>query len=224
MKSGCAAEPSGRSKLRFAKRSRQLALARQGVAAGLALSAGREVKIAATLTLARAGDTPRAKALAEELEKDYPTNTLIRLYGLPTINAAIELGKNKSSQALVDLEPATPYELGFARTYINYLYPAYLPSQAYLLAHDGNAAAPEFPKLLDHPGIALNFVTQALAHLQIARALAMAGDTAKARVASIRTSSISGKTPIPTSRSWRKPRPSTRSCSCRKSPASLLAV
>jgi hypothetical protein len=37
------------------------------------------VKIAATLTLARAGDTPRTKALAEELEKDYPANTLIRL-------------------------------------------------------------------------------------------------------------------------------------------------
>jgi eukaryotic-like serine/threonine-protein kinase len=179
-----------------------VALARQRVAAGLALSAGRDVKIAATLTLARAGDTPRAKALAEELEKDYPANTLIRLYRLPTINnAAIELGKNNSSQALVDLEPATPYELGFARTYINYLYPAYLRGQAYLLAHDGNAAAPEFQKLLDHPGIALNFVTQALAHLQIGRAWAMAGDTAKARVASIRTSSISGKTPIPTSRS-----------------------
>lgn len=47
-----------------------MALARQGGAAGLALSAGRDVKIAATLTLARAGDTPRAKALAEELEKD----------------------------------------------------------------------------------------------------------------------------------------------------------
>ena len=159
-----------------------VALARQGVAAGLALSAGRDVKTAATITLARAGDTPRAKALAEELEKDYPTNTLIKLYWLPAINAAIELGKNNSSQALVDLEPAAPYELGTAGTYINYLYPAYLRGQAYLFAHDGNAAA-EFQKLLDHPGIAVNFVTQALAHLQIGRAWAMAGDTAKARVA-----------------------------------------
>ena len=162
-----------------------MALARQGGAAGLALSAGRDVKIAATLSLARAGDTPRAKALAEELEKDIRPTPLIRLYWLPTINAAIELGKNNSSQALVDLEPATPYELGLARTYINYLYPAYLRGQAYCLAHDGNAAAAEFQKLLDHPGIALNFVTQALAHLQIARAWAMAGDTAKASVASI---------------------------------------
>ena len=160
-----------------------VALGRQGVATALALSAGRDVKTAAALTLARAGDTPRAKALAEELEKDYPTNTLIKLYWLPAINAAIELDKNNSSQALVDLEPAAPYELGLAGTDINYLYPAYLRGQAYLLTHDGNAAAAEFQKLLDHPGIASNFVTQALTHLQIGRAYAMAGDTAKARVA-----------------------------------------
>jgi len=160
-----------------------VALARQGVAAALALSAGRDVKVAAALTLARAGDAPRAKALAEELETTYPTNTLLKLYWLPTINAAIELGKNNSSPALVDLEPAAPYELGLAGIYVNYVYPAYLRGQSYLLARDGNAAAAEFQKLLDHPGIALNFVTQALAHLQIGRAWAMAGDTAKARVA-----------------------------------------
>jgi eukaryotic-like serine/threonine-protein kinase len=150
-------------------------LARQGVAAALALSAGRDVKVEAALTLARAGDAPRAKALAEELETTYPTNTLLKLYWLPTINAAIELGKNNSSPALVDLEPAAPYELGLAGSYVNYLYPAYLRGQAYLLAHDGNAAAAEFQKLLDHPGIAVNFVTQALAHLENGRAAAMAG-------------------------------------------------
>jgi serine/threonine protein kinase/tetratricopeptide (TPR) repeat protein len=160
-----------------------VALGRQGVATALALSAGRDVKTASALTLARAGDTARAKALAEELEKDYPTNTLIKLYWLPAINAAIELDKNNSSQALVDLEPAAPYELGLAGTDINYLYPAYLRGQAYLLTHDGNATAAEFQKLLDHPGIASNFVTQALTHLQVGRAYAMAGDTAKARVA-----------------------------------------
>jgi hypothetical protein len=160
-----------------------VALGRQGVATALALSAGRDVKTAAALTLARAADTPRAKALAEELEKDYPTNTLIKLYWLPAINAAIELDKNNSSQALVDLEPAAPYELGLAGTDINYLYPAYLRGQAYLLNHDGNATAAEFQKLLDHPGIASNFVTQALTHLQVGRAYAMSGVTAKARVA-----------------------------------------
>ena len=160
-----------------------IAQARQGVTAALALSPGRDVKVVAALTLARTGDAPRAKALAEELEKDYPTNTLMKLYWLPTINAAIDLNKNNSSQALVDLEAAAPYELGGAGTSINYAYPAYVRGQAYLLAHNGTAAAGEFQKLLDHRGIAINFVTGSLAHLQIGRAYVMAGDTAKAKSA-----------------------------------------
>jgi len=51
------------------------------------------------------------------------------------------------------------------------------------MAHNGTAAAAEFQKLLDHRGIVLNFVTGALAHLQLGRAYAMAGDTAKAKSA-----------------------------------------
>jgi hypothetical protein len=81
------------------------------------------------------------------------------------------------------LEPAAPYELGVAQTSINYLYPAYVRGHAYLLANNGAAAAAEFQKLLDHRGIVTNFVTGALAHLQLGRAEAMAGDTAKAKAA-----------------------------------------
>jgi hypothetical protein len=158
------------------------ASAKQGVAAALALSQGRDVKVVTALTLARIGDAPRAKALAEELEKSYPTHTMLKLYWLPTINAAIEISKGDSSRAIVDLEPAGPNELGSAGT-INFLYPAYVRGQAYLLAHNGTAAAAEFQKLLDHKGIVVNFVTGSLAHLQIGRAYAMAGDTAKAKAA-----------------------------------------
>jgi eukaryotic-like serine/threonine-protein kinase len=155
--------------------------ARQGVTAALARSPGRDVKVVAALTLARIGDVPRAKALVGELEKNYPLNTMLKLYYLPTINAAIELNTGNSSQAIVDLEAAAPYELGQAG-FINYLYPAYVRGQAYLL-HNGTAAAAEFQKLLDHRGIVGNFVTGSLAHLQIGRAYAMAGDSAKAKAA-----------------------------------------
>jgi tetratricopeptide (TPR) repeat protein len=155
--------------------------ARQGVTAALALSSGRDVKLLAALTLARIGDVARAKALAGELEKTYPTNTSIKVVSLPTINAAIELSKGNSSQAIVDLESVAPYELGS-----DGLYSAYLRGQAYLLAHNGTAAAAEFQKLLDHRGnwvTVQSFVTGALAHLQIGRAYAMAGDTAKTKAA-----------------------------------------
>jgi eukaryotic-like serine/threonine-protein kinase len=159
------------------------ALAKQGVAAALALAPGRDVKTVAALTLARIGEAPRAKALAEELEKDYPTNTLLKLYWLPTINAAIEISKGNSSRAIVDLEPAAPYELGVGGAFVGSVYPAYVRGQAYLSAHDGTAAAAEFQKLLDHRGIVTNFVTGTLAHLQIGRAYAMQGDTEKAKAA-----------------------------------------
>jgi hypothetical protein len=55
--------------------------------------------------------------------------------------------------------------------------PACIRGQAQLIAHNGSAAA-EFQKL-DHRGVVLNFVTGAFAHLQLARAYALSGDTTK---------------------------------------------
>ena len=158
--------------------------ARQGAKAALGLSSGRNVKIVAALTLARIGDASQAKGIAEELRKDYPTNTLIKLYWLPTINAALQLNANNPTAALMELEAAAPYELGVPPPMqTGTLYPAYLRGQAYLLAHNGSAAITEFQKLLGHRGIVLNFVTGALAKLQIGHAYAISGDTAKAKAA-----------------------------------------
>ena len=108
---------------------------------------------------------------------------MLKLYWLPTINAAIEVDKGNSSQALIDLEAAAPYELGIAGTFINYMYPAYVRGEAYLQVHNGAAAAAEFQKLVEHRGIVGNFVTGALVRLQIGRAYAMAGDSGKAKAA-----------------------------------------
>ncbi len=156
--------------------------ARKGVAAALALSQGKDAKIVAALTLARIGD-PKAEKLAQQLIRDYPKNSLIELYWLPTIEASIELRKGNSAKALGQLEIAESYELGITQSFVNYLYPAYVRGQAQLLAHNGEAAAAEFQKLLDHRGIMMNFVTGALSHLQLARAYAMSGDRTKARAA-----------------------------------------
>jgi eukaryotic-like serine/threonine-protein kinase len=51
------------------------------------------------------------------------------------------------------------------------------------MLHNGNAAAVEFQKIIDHPGIVQNFLEGALAHLGIARAYALQGDAAKSRTA-----------------------------------------
>jgi len=63
------------------------------------------------------------------------------------------------------------------------LYPAYIRGQAQLMARNGTAAATEFQKLLDHRGIVVNFPLGALAHLGVARAYALSGDTAKSKTA-----------------------------------------
>ena len=159
------------------------AYARAGASGALKLSQGPDVKVAAALSFARIGDISQAKALAEELETTFPTNTMLKLYWLPTINATIELNRRNSSQALLDLEPSAPCELGGAGAFINYLYPVYTRGQAYLLGRNGTAAAAEFQKMLDHSGVVQNFVTGSLAHLQIGRAYTISGDTAKAKAA-----------------------------------------
>jgi eukaryotic-like serine/threonine-protein kinase len=158
-------------------------LAKQGVAAALALSPGRDVKMIAALTLGRSGDA-RAKPMADELEKTYSTNAMLKLYWLPVIKSSIELSQSNPSQALMALEAAAPYDLGSPPPMLEgTIYPAYLRGHAYMQAHNARAALAEFQKLIDHPGITQNYFTGALVHLQIGRAYAMAGDSAKAKTA-----------------------------------------
>ena len=160
------------------------AAAKEGVGAALALAPGRDVRVLAALALARVGETARAKAIVEDLEKSYPINTMLKVYWLPTMRAAMELNGDNSAQSLILLEAAAPYELGNPPPFqIGTLYPAYLRGHAYLAAHNGNAAAVEFQKLLNHRGIVLNFPLGALAHLGLGRAYALSGDTAKSRKA-----------------------------------------
>jgi tetratricopeptide (TPR) repeat protein/predicted Ser/Thr protein kinase len=158
--------------------------ARQDVSAALALAPGRDVKVLSALALARVGDSARAKVMVEQLEKSDPLNTVLKLYWLPTLKAAIELNGGNSAQALVFLEAAAPYELGEPPPVgEGTLYPAYLRGQAYLAAHNGGGAATEFQKLLDHRGIVINFPLGALAHLGLARANSLSGDIAKSKTA-----------------------------------------
>jgi Tfp pilus assembly protein PilF len=80
------------------------------------------------------------------------------------------------------LEAAAPYELG-DMDHSNTGYPIFLRGEAYLAAHQNAAAAVEFQKILDHPGLILNDPIAALARLGVARAYAAQGDTARAKAA-----------------------------------------
>jgi hypothetical protein len=61
------------------------------------------------------------------------------------------------------------------------LYPVYLRGEAYLAERQGEPAAREFQKILDHPGLVLNFPLHALAYSELGRARAVSGDQAGAR-------------------------------------------
>jgi eukaryotic-like serine/threonine-protein kinase len=59
--------------------------------------------------------------------------------------------------------------------------PVYLRGMAHLKAGQGKEAAVEFQEIFNHRGVVLNYVTGALARLQLARAQAMMGDKDAAR-------------------------------------------
>jgi eukaryotic-like serine/threonine-protein kinase len=157
--------------------------ARHEAAQALALSSGKDVTTFAALTLARSGEAAQAQALVRKLESQYPTNALLKRYWLPTIEAAIAIDAGHASRAITALQAVAPNELGNGGTFIAYLYPAYMRGQAYLRERDGKAAVTEFRKLVDHPGIMINFLTGSLEYLELGRAYAMAGELAQARAA-----------------------------------------
>ncbi len=156
---------------------------RQQALEALASGSSKNTQSVAALVLARSGDRKRAELLADDLSKQYPSDTLVNNYWIPSVRAAIALDEKNPGAALEALQPAAPYDLASPLPGIAFLYPVYLRGLAYLQAGEGKLAAVEFQKILDHRGIILNFPTAALAHLQLARAKAMAGDKDGAREA-----------------------------------------
>ena len=147
---------------------------------------GYDTKYGFALALAYSGDAKGAQVLADDLHNKFPNDTVIHFNYQPALRAKLALGRSNPAAALDILKTAAPYELGLpAFAFYNWpnLYPVYVRGEAYLAAHQGKEAAAEFQKILDHRGIVLNEPIGALAHLQLGRAYAMQGDTAKARAA-----------------------------------------
>ena len=86
--------------------------ARQGVTRALALAPGRDVKVVAALALARTSETAQSRTILEALEKSEPTNTYLKVYWFPVIEACLAMAQQAPDRAIVALEPALPYELG----------------------------------------------------------------------------------------------------------------
>ena len=152
--------------------------ARADADAALPLAVNRDAQTAAALALALAGDTEHAEKLTAVLNENFPLNTVVQGMWVPMTRAAIALSHKNPAKAIELLRVVSSYELGTPR-----LVPIYERGRAYLMLHNGSAAAAEFQKVIDHPGIVREFPVGALAHLGLARAYSLQGDTAKARAA-----------------------------------------
>jgi tetratricopeptide (TPR) repeat protein len=156
--------------------------ARRTAAEALKLApASQGVEVEAALAFAMAGDTARAESLAQNLGKRFPLDTQMQSLWLPAIQAQLALERKNPISALNALQAASPIELGQIQFVANIscLYNVYVRGEAYLAAGQGNAAAAEFQKILDHSGIVWNCWTGALAHLGVARANALQSRTSQ---------------------------------------------
>jgi Flp pilus assembly protein TadD len=157
--------------------------ARPMAASALALSHGHDVDTMAALVLALAGDTSAAQSLIDELNRNFPLDTLVQDLALPEIRAQTELRRGDPAKALNLLQATTPYEMGEPYYTVLSLFPVYEHGEAYLQAHNGTAAAAEFQKIIDHPGVLQNSPLLPLAKLGLARAYALSDDKDKSRTA-----------------------------------------
>ncbi|MGB6599184.1 MAG: protein kinase [Candidatus Acidiferrum sp.] len=160
--------------------------AREHASRTIAESNGRDAEYVAALALALIGDSERVRTIAEDLEKRFPEDTVVRFNYLPTLRGQLALNApGGTAKALGALASASPYELGVpgSSTFWTNFYPIYIRGQALLVAHRGTEAAAEFQKILNWPGVVVNEPIGALGQLGLARSFALAGDTAKSRAA-----------------------------------------
>jgi eukaryotic-like serine/threonine-protein kinase len=159
--------------------------ARQRATAATAESIGQDGQYAAALALALADDPSSAQGVVERLAKDFPDATIVQFNYLPAIRAQLALTRNDAAKAVETLQAAAPYELGVAgsTTFSTSLYPVYVRGEAYLAAKEGAPAAAEFQRIVDWPGVVMNEPIGSLAHLGLARAYVLQGDTVRARAA-----------------------------------------
>ena len=160
--------------------------ARRYAAAALESSTGPDVQAAAALALAYSGDATRAREVADDLAKRLPEDTVIQFVLLPPLRAKLALDERKPPAAIEILKRAAPYEMGVSTSFAyfwNALDPVYVHAEAYLAAGQGAEAAAEYQKILNHRGAVSNEPIAPLAHLGLARAYSLQGDTEKARAA-----------------------------------------
>jgi eukaryotic-like serine/threonine-protein kinase len=133
----------------------------------------------AVLGPALCGDAARAQSVIDTLARRRPLSTQRQAIWEPVSRAAMETNKGNPAEAIRLLQKARIFEMGSAAGF----WPTYIRAQAYLREGSAAEAMAEFQKIIDRRGVWPAAVHYPLAHLGLARAAALGGDTAKSRKA-----------------------------------------
>ncbi|MBV8206259.1 MAG: protein kinase [Acidobacteria bacterium] len=123
------------------------------------------------------GDFAKAHELLDGLMQKYPEDSLLQRVIAPEVQALQAVERRDGTAAVAALENSRQYELAPLHNL------AYVRGLALLEANQPQGAIAEFQKIVDRPGITPPAPLHALAHLGLARAYALAGEKAKARIA-----------------------------------------
>ena len=127
---------------------------------------------------------PSPGFLANDLEARYPKDTAVRFSYLPALRGLLALSRREPSRAIDLLQ--SPRRMSWANRaarcgFSGSLYPVYVRGETYLAAQPGGEAAAEFPKVLDHRGMAAA-IRSAHSRIYNSGRILCAGDT-KAKAA-----------------------------------------
>ncbi len=151
--------------------------AKQAMTRSLSFAKGRLNLGSVTLASAACNDVAQATALSDDLKKRFPQETSNIYFLQPMTRALLELNRGNTTQAIEATQPIMRFEYGL----IPGIWLPHVRGQIFLKAKSGSEAAAEFQKIIDHPGLEVFSPFNALAHLGLARASVLLGDTVKAR-------------------------------------------
>jgi eukaryotic-like serine/threonine-protein kinase len=142
----------------------------------LKLSNATDIEGNAAYAMAASGDSARALALADNIARRRPNDTMALYVTIPLIKALVELERGKPDAAIDQVNTAAVYARSSSGVF-------YIRGLAYLKAGRGTEAAQDFQKLIEEKLFLGVDVTVSLAKLGLARAYALQGDSARSRTA-----------------------------------------
>jgi eukaryotic-like serine/threonine-protein kinase len=133
----------------------------------------------AALAFALGNDTKGTESVIAHVNARYPSDNSAQHVYIPVARAVLEINRGNPEKAVEGLEATRRQEWGHDYQFL----PPYVRGFAYLRAQQGRTAVAEFEGIVKHRGNLAHAPEWALAHVGLARAYGMAGDSSQARKA-----------------------------------------